>query len=588
MPVNVCTEIWNVQAEVLEPVPLNLQDTAFPAYPYTLLQGTGRFDTVAMRTAVLENDYVRVRIALDLGGRIVEFLDRRTGTACLTVPERLASVNKGIRGVELPFGVQVSTCGSEMLSLSPLMHSVYEPSNDEGVGGVILGQLLPTGVDWQACFSLNPTRADLLIEVRVHNRHLLPVAADMKIRSWEAGVIEQHVSNSVRLHSLGFCSEQISFHVGPDSSDSVVLDLWDSDSVLGPRSTRTAAVRMSALTSDASPAVFESGVSLWVEGGHIRIGSDSEEKRAKVVVQCEQENALEAHVDLGPDSQFIATLDSDILDAALLREDGSEILRWKRPPFEGIKRAKSIIESSLLLAAAQAKSGMVESSEGHFFSDVISGVSPHEPGWGLESAFACARAQNLAREGKLQEALSSLERALTYNSEDQLAWWLQSALERHVGFSDDEERAGALNAQFLAPLEPMLRAEAFLSTPLSHLSEPSPLIESLARDPIALGDVVRLLLECGFIMDCVRLLEEVLRHRDSSWTRLTYAWILLSRSKMEVEAAEQLRRAESLPLEPPFPFLDHEKRAVSDLTARFPASERLQLLSKLIVATTSF
>ena len=105
----------------------------------------------------------------------------------------------------------------------------------------------------------------------------------------------------------------------------------------------------------------------------------------------------------------------------------------------------------------------------------------------------------LAREhiaaGEFSRAEERLEEALLFNGDDPLAWWLKGAIRRHLGSL--EEGPELPNAHYLAPMEPVLRAEALFTQPEGESSEPNALILPLADHPDLLAECALRLLEAG-------------------------------------------------------------------------------------------
>lgn len=184
-----------------------------------------------------------------------------------------------------------------------------------------------------------------------------------------------------------------------------------------------------------------------------------------------------------------------------------------------------------------------------------------------------------ARAGDLHLALEHTDSALSTLGDDPLAWWQRAALTRLLG--EDDDGAALTAAHALSPLEPVLRAEAFLATPQSHGREPSAVLKPLAGDPDALLECVHLYVEAGLVQEASRLIDECLRQRETPLLRYVLAWLLMTHTRMEVEAANEVARAAKHPLEPPFPWRAFEVQAVRGLSARFLSDTRLATLKAL-------
>lgn len=184
------------------------------------------------------------------------------------------------------------------------------------------------------------------------------------------------------------------------------------------------------------------------------------------------------------------------------------------------------------------------------------------------------------KEGDLRSALDYVDRALATLGDDPLAWWHRAVLLRLLG--EDDDGASISMAHALSPLEPALRADAFLAMPQSHGREPNPILKPLAADPDALLECVHLLIEADLVQEASRLIDEALRHRDVPMLRYMHAWCLQTYTNMKVEAANEVRLAGALPPAPPFPWRSLEVRAVTELAATFKDDANLQTLARLL------
>lgn len=598
MAVEVREGVWEVQSEVLELVPFDVSNPTGHTYPFNKLRKSASSRSVTLRTVLLENDFLLVTIVPDLGGRILQIRDKRTGIDVWSEPALLSPTESETGLLELKDGVLVELPGSNRTSMGPVSFSLYEPATEESSGGVIVSEVVVAGFDWQLCYSLSPERADVLLELRIHNRTFSPLPLTMGLTAgtgtgnvflgkqsaccltperqagfalhWETGMVESvsHIEGRVRVTVAGAGNAQ-----------------------LGPRETRTASLRLSALTSLAALNWFDNGVGIGTEGNGLLIQSDVTHPVAKIFVQCSDEKQLETTLDLTPQNRFSAQLDAQVSKVAVHDSRGTELAKFEHP-WEQLKGVKEIVTPLPSVLQSQLASASLthfkplsgppepETAEQAFYVALSGGQLPRNQGWGMEAVIATARAQYFTQRGDFASAVAEIDRAVTLNGDDQLAWWLKAVLERLTNV-EDEDRTSSLNAQFLAPLDPVLRAEAFLSTPMGEAPGPSPLVKPLAENPDALLDVVGLMVECGLYQDVARLIDESLKHRDCAMLRLVYAWCLTAFAKLDAEAAEQLRRSTDLPLEPPFPHRLYEVRAVRELLKRFPDNGRLKELSQL-------
>jgi hypothetical protein len=189
----------------------------------------------------------------------------------------------------------------------------------------------------------------------------------------------------------------------------------------------------------------------------------------------------------------------------------------------------------------------------------------------LRLAFDAARAQDF------RAALDYIDRALATLGDDPLTWWYRAAVARHLGDDNDTELT---TAHALSPLEPVLRAEAFLAVPQTMGKEPTTILRPLVENPHDLYEAIHVLTTHGLVQDAARVIDEALRHSDVALLRYLYAWNLYKSTRMQVEAAGEVARAARLPMQPPFAQRSTETEAIAGLVQAFPKDERLAELLK--------
>jgi hypothetical protein len=165
-----------------------------------------------------------------------------------------------------------------------------------------------------------------------------------------------------------------------------------------------------------------------------------------------------------------------------------------------------------------------------------------------------------------------VERAINANPENPLAWWRKAALGRLNGELEDSDLP---NAHFLAPMEPLLRAEAFLNQSPEMGSAPSPLVTPLRDRPDQLVEVAARWLELGRPDQATRWIDESLRQVDCAMLHYLQAFAFLRARRLEVEIPNRLARAAQIGLQPPFPYRGIEKTALTVLHERFPEDATL-------------
>jgi hypothetical protein len=193
-------------------------------------------------------------------------------------------------------------------------------------------------------------------------------------------------------------------------------------------------------------------------------------------------------------------------------------------------------------------------------------------------AYAYLAFRELAQQ-EWNKADAFLEQALLYNGDAPNLWWAKALAQRRK--IEESENVELLNAHYLAPLDPALRAEAFLAQPLSIGKEPSPLLDSLDDTPEAFVDVACRLIEVGQLDDASRWLDEALRRHDLAMLRYLMAYCLLVGTRMDADAADHVAMASKV-AGPPFPWREIERTAIDFLVERFSSDTNLAALHKLL------
>lgn len=183
-------------------------------------------------------------------------------------------------------------------------------------------------------------------------------------------------------------------------------------------------------------------------------------------------------------------------------------------------------------------------------------------------------------DGDIEATSEFIEEAIGLNHEDALAWWFRAAIRR------DEESEDLPNAHYLAPLEPLLRAESFLRMGTQG-RDPNPLVALLADDPDVLIDVAFRLWEAGFAEDFSRWIDECLRHREVPMLRYILADRLLENSRMAAEAAQHVGQVAKAPINPPYPWRAEERAVLDRLAERFPEDARIAELREMMIEFAS-
>jgi hypothetical protein len=536
-------------------------------------------ETVAHRLPLVRigNRWVEAVVCPDLGGRVVALTDKTGGRTAWGLPPGIRLVEGGRRGVEWAHGAELVLGRGRLNSLGPVDWSVLEPGREEARAAVFLSEVCPgEPLAWHVCLSVAPDRAEVLVEARFENRSLGVVEArpafvlhGASLTGTGAGFFELAAPGAALT---------VAFEPGSALSareaDGKTEIVPDSGTVLGPRGIGSFKLSLSFSSGGGETVAVGRMAAIAVRGPEIRVWAIALAELCQVVVGLETGEEMEARPNLEPGRPFSATLPAPIAGVVVRGPSGDEALRWSREA----ETAEPFPPSSLERALWEAAFGLEPSLERLFLDRVRRGEPTPVSPLGLEHAAAWNQARRAIRARDWAEADRWIDAGLQRQANDQLLWWLKSLVARHAG-KDEEGSPSMVNAHYLAPLEPALRAEAFLSMNPHQSGDPNPLTRPLARHTDALLDVLNWLYDLGLDDDAARLADECLRHRDVPLARYLVAWSLLTKTRMEAEAAHQVRLAAGAPVEPPFPWRPLEIVAIEGLSKRFPRDPRLAVLA---------
>ncbi|MBX7135623.1 MAG: hypothetical protein K1X67_23395 [Fimbriimonadaceae bacterium] len=697
MPAEISLDAVELDVENLETIPLDPAHRP-ESYPLPMLRRTGQRRVATIRTAVLENAYLRLTFALDLGGRMIELYDKRTGTDILPRLTRLDLEEGGCRGIQTTWRIHPARAGANFASdeqaAQPLPQPLssatehVDPESHAGAGEgggdaggtpavrgvgwqVVLGReerpnalgpvdfqireaeddddpvelwmfelVVGQGLSWHQRIVLAPDRAEFALELRLMNRELRTWPSAF---GWSLGVPGS--VTSIRGSSELICEfpeRDAGLWIGTDpgqfrpEAGAEGLTLWrmgPERQKLLPREVLSGAITVVPFSGVGFVCDAGRDGALSVQPERLMVQSSQPLSDHKIVIKTRAGQTMEALATLDPMRIHEVSLPEPV-DAAAVKPPGrNPILQWESPPrIAGILPASGTRTAGNLPAHPPDLSlnpspppphAPLAQSDGRRRGEPESTDSasaragwPRHGGWhtrlpsavrnhlheGAEGAvlrpFAGAKPDaesliagfdspllgGLARlglaihafdEGKRSEGEHLLDEALERSCHDPLLWWFRS-----IGQRSSDERADLLNAHYLAPLEPMLRAESFLSAP-SQDREPSPLVAPLATSPDHLVEIACLLLVHRRLEDAARWMDECLRHRSVPMLHLLMAWSLLEGPGLRAEAANHVHRALTGPPEPPFPWRWIERVALERLHAEFAEQTRLTIWCKL-------
>ena len=490
-------DVIELEVESLEAIPVIADMGPSEAYPYPVLRKTGRTQIIQFKVLVLENDHAKVCWIPDLGGRISSYTDKENDEF---VPHWTSGATEaGPRGVTLDSGLQIQILGERRNSLGPVEYAIEELEHSDPE--IRFFELCSgTGLSFEARWILPSNSSQLHLQVKLYNRTLDCQEASLNLLSGKSC----YFSNGI-LHR----ASPTRGLVERSSSDlSVPFDLAPRQSV----------------TWNATLYPFKGLVdpSVWSESGWCAIADDlitlysTEPGQATILLDATGQT-LEAKTALQSRDAQNVPLGGIKASAVRIHLPNGEELSW--PGTNLIHKEAFRWQSSVRDAYESALRALRHGSDSPFATTDPS--CRHAAA--ILSAIAAIRAQDWS------SAYDDLETALLYNGDDPLTWWLKAAINR-LGEAD-AETDDLLNAHFLSPLEPVLRAESFLASNLAT-KDPSALIATMADNPESMVEVACLLLEMGLKRELFRWVDECRRHRENPMLNLLLAFAYLAEPGM--------------------------------------------------------
>jgi hypothetical protein len=569
VPAQVFHDTMDIEATDVAPVPFGGDVSTLASYPLPQLALTGASRTATLGVVVLENGLVRAVVAPSLGGRLLSLADLRTGQEVLGLPKSLAPVAGGSRGLRLDAGLQFGPDRPNAMGTVDLQ--LREAPDDGSRAALFLHELVVgTPFSWTVCVSVEPGSPKVLVEWRLQNRSLDVAEGQFDWAfPWDGDLadVPGGLAAFDGRREAGLDVSQVGAR-GWGRDDRGLVRIVPARADLGPRETLTGRLELTPLTAIGRPRLVGGG--LWVswDGPKVRAVADRALEGLRIVCQGESGARFDAPLAVGPEQAFAGTLPEAVWAVAVPGVDLVE-LEWTDPA-----APPDPWPSAGLLAWRNPAPG---TAEAEFLASGRVGPAPF--GFGHVAAWEAARTR--ITDSDHRAAAQALSRAASAQDEDALAWWAHAVATRLAG-EDLAERHDLLNAHYLSPLEPLLRAEAYLSTPVAAGKEPNPVSKPLAENPDAALEAVCALLDLGLDSEAARLGDELLRHRELPLLRYLLAHSLLRGTRMVAEAAAHVRTASDSPIAPPFPWRPLERAAVTGLAERFPDDRRLATLSGLL------
>ncbi|HWD38054.1 MAG TPA: DUF5107 domain-containing protein [Fimbriimonas sp.] len=541
-------------------------DPASSGYPFPPLRLTSHVTHGQWESVALENDFLSLTAVPALGGRIVAIHDKRAGRDVFN-PHLLTLREGGRRGVESLFGIQLITDGQERLnSMGPVDFSFS--ADEESSSTLWVAESFTWPLSFHLRIDLPSDRAEINLEARIFNR-------SSEAAHYNGGLLCSVPIESVCEIGKGWlCWEEIGMAMQSEelrysstANGSVVSTRFERLREMSPHQLDTWSAVLTPISGLSNRPYFGGGLAAAFSEDRIEVQASRPFERHKLLLLTRGGSTLEAMANLSPDKPVVLSLGENERDPAAIA-----LLSSAR---EQVFRASPV-------------GGLVPLSEAAFVEPEVLSEAPRLSATRAKLLVAAFRMQDRAwahyllgvqalQAKEFSEADWQFEQSLLFNGEDHLAWWMKAVAKRHLGEVEDLQEL--LNAHYLAPLEPALRAEALLGQSPQEGFGGSPLLEPLVSIPENLIEVACRMVEARLFEDASRWIDESLRHIDLPMLRYLLAFSLLAGSRMDIEAAQQVRAVKQLA--PPFPYRPVEREALGELSSRFPGDEVLRRYAAL-------
>lgn len=527
-------------------------EEATPSYPQVPL----RLGDVEKEHQVgliwLENPYLRVAVCPQLGGRILAIQDLRTGVDILKVPDRFNLVGGGVRGVRGDFGIEFLAGAERRNSLGAVDFRVIEAASETSKAAIMLFEM-DAELSWHGVVTLPPDRAVIIVEQKIQNRSWYSNVSrsGLVIHETDAGGI--HVEDEDL--SLGW----------RDEGEYATMPKVGR---LGGRRIDEWRIELVPYSGIGEYRCGNHAVSVGESGDALHLQSHSETAGYRVFLQIDGQT-LESNINQKVGAMVSTSLRDlpGTIEAIALRDEvGKVVGQWPTPPIVEKRRLFEFPHDAfdLMLDQMDEMGKAIERT------------------MGMEALTRELQAIGFVRTQQWEKADEAMEKFLAYHADDGLGWWLKASIKRERGRERDDEDRELPNAHFLMPLEPLLKAEAFLNTPIAEGRELNLLLAPIADDPGIAAAVVEMYHRCWLRQGMARLCEELLRHRENAMIRYFLADAYLNNPRLEASAAEHVFAVDDLPIEPPLPVRIGDIRVIERLAKKFPESARLNQLVRLI------
>jgi len=528
--------------------------------------------------------------------------DKRTELEILWQPEVLAvTPDPGQSGNwQVQGGIEVQALGPSGPACPATAAGTVSTLGDGAVAECLVSTLIAGAGLWvQSRIQLPEDSAEVLIETRVQQRQLelredVPYVGQLRAFVGDGAAQLDPVTetlvwyNGERNVGLALLGADFRFEHFHYDSGALEIARFTHPTPLLPRQLDVWRVKLTPLSGLGGVTAVADQAAIHLEPSRLSILSRRPHDQARVLVGVHTGETFETTASLeagAPREVALDRLPGAPMAVLLRASDGTELLRWDQAaslmpldrymPGEHRQVAFRFAKTMRQAREWTARIYREGTSQLQAGEDPRRKLNAAEFFPSFRAASHVALAQYRLREGDPASAALEMEHALNYNAEDHLSWWMKALTDRLVG-AEAEEAAALPNAHYLAPDEPILRIEAFLSQPRRDPERERAILEPLQERPEWTCEALCLLVEAGAFADAARFAEAALALGPLPVLHYLLAYCLLTHSKMNTEAATHVALAGKLPNQPPYAWRALEIRAMETLQEAGLGDEKLR------------
>lgn len=556
----------DLKTQLVEALPL---EESRDARPHSGLVPTENFDMKGFSLIRLENEWITLVLCPALGGRILELVSKQDKGG-LELPTQIKATTGGARGARCPDGIQwfsVSADGASSMGF----REVSLMDDDEAPAVLIHDFDAKSQVATYAKLELLPDAASVRVSLRCTNRGLrdVPFTAGVQmppILSEISSRFAQGVAFRDPVSGGGLAVTGVEGTIaGVESGQAWV---WRTeDGPLRPHQVFSTTFEVSPFHTEYPVQAVGRGAIIASDDTALEICSAQGHSEVIVQIRDAQGDPFEARTPLGPGKKFATTLAGNLANPSLLS------VRTAQEVLASTGQAAHPLPSIHGDPGAELN-GIPATWDAATLTHLAKGRDLGGPARFALAAIAASRKE-------WEEADAHLVEAINLNAECELLWWFKAAISRNRGDDATEEDPNLLNAHYLSPMDPLLRAEAFLGLGMSLGAEPNPMLAALHEYPDKVVEVACQYIRVGLHSDASRWIDESLRHAENFRLRLLQAWLLATYTRMEVEAAQHLAKISEAAVVAPLLSDPIEELALMQLCERFPDLPILFFIARL-------